>query len=57
MRFDFTAVSEDGLNQSGSSVLGTVDDKLSIVLYMAPSIHYYGKLKDEVEAMFAAVAD
>lgn len=57
IRFDFSAVNEDGLNQSGSSILGTVDDKLNIVLYMAPSIYYYGKLKGEVEAMFDSVED
>jgi len=56
VQFDFTAVNEDGLKISGSSLLGVKDEKLNIVLYMAPSIHYYGKLKGEVNAMMNSLA-
>lgn len=56
VKFDFTAVNENGLNVSGSSLLGVKDEKLNIVLYMAPTIHYYGKLKGDVSAMMASLS-
>jgi len=56
IQFDFTAVNENGLKISGSSLLGVEDEKLNIVLYMAPTIHYYGKLKGDVSAMMTSLA-
>jgi len=56
IQFDFTALNENGLKISGSSLLGVEDEKLNIVLYMAPTIHYYGKLKGDVSAMMTSLA-
>lgn len=57
VKFDFTAVTEKGLNMSGSSLMGAVDEKLNVVLYMAPSVYYYGKQKAEVDAMMNSLAE
>lgn len=56
VQFDFSAVTPDGLKVSGQSLLGVVDEKLNILIYMAPSIHYFEKLEDDVSVMIKALS-
>lgn len=52
VEFDFTGTNPDGLNVSGSALMGSTDEGLNIVLYMAPSVYYYGKLRNDVNVIF-----
>ncbi len=51
IRFDLTARTEDGLNLSGIAQAARVKGELYLVIFIAPSEHYFPTLKAEVEAM------
>jgi hypothetical protein len=49
LRFDIKAQSMDGLDISGSAVASETHGKLYVILYLAPTEHYYGDALPEVE--------
>ena len=51
-RFDFTAKTVDGLDMSGLAYLAQVQGKLYVIIYVAPTEHYFADLKGDVEAIF-----
>lgn len=54
VRFDITAQTADGLNISGTAQLVEVNDRLYILLYLAPTEHYYEATKAEVDGIMAS---
>ncbi|MBI5942227.1 MAG: hypothetical protein HY859_17605 [Caulobacterales bacterium] len=54
VRFDITAQTVDGLNISGIAQLVEAGDRLYILLYLAPTEHYFGATKAEVEGIMAS---
>lgn len=53
VRFDFTANTTDGLNMSGTALAARVGNRLHLLLFLAPTEHYYGAFLQEVDALFA----
>jgi len=51
VRFDLTARTTDGLDISGSAVTARKGGKLYVILYLAPSEHYYGATLAEVDSI------
>ncbi|MGE0830452.1 MAG: hypothetical protein AB7O04_14025 [Hyphomonadaceae bacterium] len=56
IRFDITALSSEGLHMSGTGLVAREGDELHVMLYLAPTEHYYGVLLSEVESIFASAA-
>lgn len=54
-RFDFTAKTVDGLDMSGTTFLAQVKGKLYVIIYVAPTEHYFADLKGEVEAIITSL--
>lgn len=54
VRFDITTRTSSGLNMSGSALVARAGDRLNLVLFLAPSEHYYGALLADVEAIMAS---
>lgn len=54
VRFDLTARTSTGLDLSGTALVAKRDDKMQLLLYMAPTEHYYASLLPNVEAIFAS---
>lgn len=56
MRFGLTGKWDNGANVSGD-VMAVVDgeDKLHLVMFLAPSLHYYGALEARVDQMMQTV--
>lgn len=54
VRFDLSANTSDGLNMSGTALVAQRGDRLQLLLFLAPSEHYYGALLPEVEAVFGS---
>lgn len=54
VRFDVTARTEAGLNMSGTGLVARSGETLNLLLFLAPSEHYYGAHSAEVEAIFAS---
>ena len=54
VRFDLSARTAEGLNISGTALAAKVGQRLHIMLYLAPSEHYYAALLPEVERIFAS---
>lgn len=54
VRFDITAQTVDGLNISGIAQLVEAGDRLYILLYLAPTEHYFDATKAEVEGIMAS---
>lgn len=53
VRFDLTAQTAEGLNISGTSLVARASDRLHMLLFLAPSEHYYGAMLPEIETIFA----
>ncbi len=53
VRFDLTAQTAEGLNISGTSLVARANDRLHMLLFLAPSEHYYGAMLPEIETIFA----
>lgn len=53
LRFDVTATTKQGLNVSGTSLVAERGGKLHVILYLAPSEHYYQATLPEVENVMA----
>jgi hypothetical protein len=54
VRFDLSANTAEGLNMSGTALVAQRADRLQVLLFLAPSEHYYGALLPEVEAVFGS---
>jgi hypothetical protein len=58
VRFDLRAQTSEGLNISGTSLVARANNRLHMLLFLAPSEHYYGAMLPEIETIFAgATAD
>ena len=53
VRFDIATRTAEGLNMSGTALVALVGGKLHVLLFIAPSEHYYGSLLPDIEAAFA----
>ena len=53
VRFDLTAQTAEGLNISGTSLVARANNRLHMLLFLAPSEHYYGAMVPEIETIFA----
>lgn len=56
VRFDLTAQTPEGLTISGAGLVARDGDKAQILLYLAPSEHYFARDLAEVEQIFASAA-
>ncbi len=54
VRFDISAQTVDGLNISGMAQLVAVNDRLYVLLYLAPTEHYFEATRAEVESIMAS---
>lgn len=54
VRFDITAQTVDGLNISGIAQLVEAGDRLYVLLYLAPTEHYFDATRAEVESIMAS---
>ena len=54
VRFDISTRTETGLNISGTSLAARAGDNLHLLMFLAPSEHYYGAFAQEIDAMFAS---
>lgn len=54
VRFDISTRSEPGLNYTGTALAARAGDKLHLLMFLAPSEHYYGAFASEVEAIIAS---
>lgn len=54
VRFDISARREMGLNISGTALVARQGDKLNLIVFLAPSEHYYGAYAGEINALMAS---
>ncbi len=54
IRFEVAMRTEAGLNMSGTALVARASEKLHVLLFLAPSEHYYSAFASEVEAIFAS---
>jgi hypothetical protein len=54
IRFEISTRTQAGLNISGTALVARAGDRLNLMLFLAPSEHYYGAFAQEVEAVFAS---
>jgi hypothetical protein len=54
VRFDISGRTEGGLNMTGTALVARAGEKLNLMIFLAPSEHYYGAFATEVEAIFAS---
>lgn len=54
VRFDIAARTQGGLNMSGTALVARAGDRLHMLLFLAPSEHYYGAYQEQVDAIFAS---
>jgi hypothetical protein len=54
-RFDFTAKTADGLDMSGTAYLAQNQGKLYVLIYVAPTEHYFADLKGDVEEIISSL--
>lgn len=54
VRFDLSTRTAEGLDISGTALAARVGERLHLMLFLAPSEHYYGALAPEVDAMFTS---
>ncbi|OQW59761.1 MAG: hypothetical protein A4S17_02375 [Proteobacteria bacterium HN_bin10] len=55
VRFDISARTAAGLNMSGAALAArAANNSLHLLLFLAPSEHYYGAFAQEVDAIFAS---
>jgi hypothetical protein len=55
VRFDLTARTAEGLEMSGTAQVAEKDGKLFLILYLAPTEHYYAALLPEVETVMGSM--
>lgn len=56
IRFDLTGKTPAGLNMEGQALMGVIDDKLNLILFLAPSEYYADKVRADVDGVFDSVA-
>lgn len=56
LRFDITAKTKDGLDISGTALTAHTTGKLYVILYLAPTEHYYGDAIGEVESIIGSAS-
>lgn len=56
IRFDINGKTQAGLNIEGSALMSVIDEKLNIILFLAPSEYYAQKDRGDVDAIFNSVA-
>ena len=54
MRFDLTTRTQPGLEITGSGLVARNGDTLNLLLFLAPSEHYFGAYAAEIEAIMAS---
>ncbi|MBY0562628.1 MAG: hypothetical protein K2P58_00480 [Hyphomonadaceae bacterium] len=54
VRFDISARRETGLNISGAALVARQGDTLNLIVFLAPSEHYYGAYSAEIDAIMAS---
>lgn len=54
VRFDISTRTQAGLNMTGSALVARSGDKLNLILFLAPSEHYYPAYAQEIDALFAS---
>lgn len=56
IRFDLTAKTKEGLDMSGTALVAERGGKAYVILYVAPTEHYYAENLAEVEKVMGSVA-
>lgn len=56
VRFDISAHTAAGLNISGTALVARAGDNLNLLLFLAPSEHFYSTMLPEIEAILASAA-
>jgi hypothetical protein len=54
VRFDISTRTEAGLNVSGTALVARAGDNLHLLMFLAPSEHYYAAFAQEIDAVFAS---
>ncbi len=54
VRFDIATRTEPGLNMAGTALVARAGDNMHLLMFLAPSEHYFGAFGQEVEAIFAS---
>lgn len=54
VRFDINTRLETGLNFSGTALAARSGENLHLLMFLAPSEHYYGAFAQEIDAVFAS---
>jgi hypothetical protein len=54
VRFSIGAQTQAGLDVSGASLVSRAGDNLHLLLFLAPSEHYFGAYAEEIDALFAS---
>lgn len=54
IRFDISTRTSEGLGISGTSLAASASDELQLLLFLAPTEHYYGAFASEVDSIFAS---
>jgi hypothetical protein len=54
VRFDIAARTQAGLNMSGTALVARSGDNLNMLMFLAPSEHYYRAFQTDVDAIFAS---
>lgn len=54
VRFDIATRTQAGLNISGAALAARAGDKLHLMVFLAPSEHYYAAFAPEIDAVFAS---
>ncbi len=54
-RFELSYLLASGLKVRGTALAAIVDQKLQLIVYSAPELHYYSKNLDEAEKVMASV--
>ena len=55
LRFDLSAQTAEGLNMSGTALISEIDGKGYVLIFLAPSEHYYAAQRNEVENIFMSI--
>ncbi|MEE9347445.1 MAG: hypothetical protein V3U82_04570 [Robiginitomaculum sp.] len=56
IRFELSGNTKAGLNVEGSALMSVIDEKLNIILFMAPSEYYASKDRADIDGIFNSVA-
>lgn len=54
VRFDIRARTQAGLDVSGASLVSRAGEQAHLLLFLAPSEHYFSAYSDEIDAVFAS---